>query len=78
MIQGQRKEACPRTRCEEHRWLWTADLRPPQCDLLSWGSQVYAKKVAPLAVNKTSFAVRKSNALPFLASGELGKVPFFN
>lgn len=71
-FKDRRKEACPRTVCDKHRGLWTAGLRPPRWDLLSCVSQVYAKKVAPLAVNKTRPpSLRMRNVLPFLASVEL-------
>lgn len=45
--------------------------------LLSWVSQVYAKKVPPLAVNKISFTVQAGECFGLLGINGAGKTSIF-
>lgn len=45
--------------------------------LLSWVSQVYAKKVPPLAVNKISFTVQAEECFGLLGLNGAGKTSIF-
>lgn len=45
--------------------------------LLSWVSQVYAKKVPPLAVNKISFTVQAEECFGLLGLNGAGKTSLF-